>query len=827
MSYDVAIDAGHAGFGVTPGKRTPAGEYEWNFNNIAAVACINHLEANGVKTYRLDDRTGRTDVSLAERTRRANNSGARALVSIHANANTGVWSAGWGGTETYVPGGNNSGSRRLANCVHPRLLNAMQLQNRGIKTANFYIIWNTNMPSILVETGFMDSTIDIVRLRNNAVMRNAGVEIAKGIMEYLGVRGNKTATSTPKTTPAPSKPAANQKLYRIRKSWNDSKSQIGAYQSLDAATKVAQGRSGYKVYNDAGKQVWPKSQMYRVRKSWSDAKSQKGAFKELAGAKAAADKHPGYNVYDADGKRVYKGQQSDNLFRVRKKWSDAKTQKGAFKELSSAKAEADKHTGYKVYDGNGKVVYTPSKKTEPKADKLFRVRKKWSDVKSQKGAFKELASAKAEADKHSGYRVFDGNGKVVYTPPTKPQPPKDNLYRVRKAADDSKSQKGAFKELSSAKAEADKHKGYHVFDDKMKRVYTSGDDKPKQKTTTDLYRVRKSAKDAKSQKGAFTELASAKALADANAGYKVYDGGGQLIYTPKKTSSKPEPAPANTLYRVRKKWTDAQSQVGAFQNLDSAKALADTYKGYSVFDDRGVNVYKGDAKKATKEAPKPVAPKDDKDHTGHTDIIGKMEVDAKRMAAFLKSVNPNFKDTDEVAKAFVAMGEKYGVRGDIAFAQSIIETGWFRFEGGTAVTPDQHNYCGMGVTSLGKKGNSFDTVQDGVEAQIQHLFGYATTDDIPSDRILSPRLQYVTRGIAPHWEDLSMRWAMNENYGKHILEVYDRMAAFNIKDEKNEKPAKDTPKAEAPKADKKEEVDVSLLNKVLDLAFSFFTKKKK
>lgn len=44
---------------------------------------------------------------------------------------------------------------------------------------------------------------------------------------------------------------------------------------------------------------------YRVRKSWDDAKSQLGAYTILANAKAMADKHPGYEVYDWNGKLVY------------------------------------------------------------------------------------------------------------------------------------------------------------------------------------------------------------------------------------------------------------------------------------------------------------------------------------------------------------------------------------------------------------------------------------------------------------------------------------------------------------------------------------------
>lgn len=46
---------------------------------------------------------------------------------------------------------------------------------------------------------------------------------------------------------------------------------------------------------------------------------------------------------------------------------------------------------------------------------LYRVRKTWKDVKSQKGAFNNLSNAKKCADQNSGYSVFDENGKAVYT----------------------------------------------------------------------------------------------------------------------------------------------------------------------------------------------------------------------------------------------------------------------------------------------------------------------------------------------------------------------------------------------------------------------------
>lgn len=68
------------------------------------------------------------------------------------------------------------------------------------------------------------------------------------------------------------------------------------------------------------------------------------------------------------------------LYRVRKSWSDAASQKGAFRDLSNAKACADKNLGYSVYDENGKVVYSTSTAFQP-----YTVRVSISDLRIRKG----------------------------------------------------------------------------------------------------------------------------------------------------------------------------------------------------------------------------------------------------------------------------------------------------------------------------------------------------------------------------------------------------------------------------------------------------------
>lgn len=62
----------------------------------------------------------------------------------------------------------------------------------------------------------------------------------------------------------------------------------------------------------------------------------------------------------------------------------------------------------------GNASDTPAQPKPPAQKTLYRVRKSWSDTKSQLGAFSVLANAKSLVDKNPGYKVFDESGKVVY-----------------------------------------------------------------------------------------------------------------------------------------------------------------------------------------------------------------------------------------------------------------------------------------------------------------------------------------------------------------------------------------------------------------------------
>lgn len=159
-------------------------------------------------------------------------------------------------------------------------------------------------------------------------------------------------------------------------------------------------------------------------------------------------------------------------------------------------------------------------------------------------------------------------------------------------------------------------------------------------------------------------------------------------------------------------------------------------------------------------------------------IMGEPEIDAATLHRFVTVQNPDF--DREIAEAYISVGRRYGIRGDIALCQSILETGWFKFADGTAVRAEQHNYCGLGVVRLGQTGHSFDTVEKGVTAQIQHLFAYACKSPLPEgEELLDPRFKLVNRGVAPTWQELSGRWAANTRYARSIMKLYVQLKRFS------------------------------------------------
>lgn len=193
----IALDAGH---GIhTPGKRSPDDEREWTFNNKVLLVCMEKLKTyTDVEILRVDDPTGKTDVSLQIRTNKANAWKADAYVSIHHNANTAKWGP-WGGVETFTMDHSNANPKSvaLAKAVHPGIVSAMGLRDRGLKKKNLHVLRETNMPAILTEGGFMDSTSDIHALRSDAKLKEQGEAIAAGIVAYFRLKGGVSTSTKP------------------------------------------------------------------------------------------------------------------------------------------------------------------------------------------------------------------------------------------------------------------------------------------------------------------------------------------------------------------------------------------------------------------------------------------------------------------------------------------------------------------------------------------------------------------------------------------------------------------------------------------------------
>lgn len=166
---------------------------------------------------------------------------------------------------------------------------------------------------------------------------------------------------------------------------------------------------------------------------------------------------------------------------------------------------------------------------------------------------------------------------------------------------------------------------------------------------------------------------------------------------------------------------------------------------------------------------------------GFTRITGEAVATVGQMQAYIRAVNPSVPQSIiNMIPFYISEGKEEGIRGDVAFAQSCLETGNFVFSG-SAVTLDQNNFCGMGVTSNGMKGNSFDTPQLGIRAQIQHLKAYANSDPLVNGCI-DPRFKYVSRGSAEFVEWLGIQenpqgkgWAAGAKYGEKILNILNKI----------------------------------------------------
>lgn len=163
--------------------------------------------------------------------------------------------------------------------------------------------------------------------------------------------------------------------------------------------------------------------------------------------------------------------------------------------------------------------------------------------------------------------------------------------------------------------------------------------------------------------------------------------------------------------------------------------------------------------------------------TADTSIIGTPIATQQQCVRYLLRNNPHPNlnvSAEEIVAYYYEEGAREGIRPDVAFCQALKETGFFRYGGD--VIPEQNNYCGLGTTGGGVKGEFFATPQLGVRAHIQHLLAYSSTRR-PSMPVVDPRYGLVRQAYGSRtlgtWQDLNGRWAVpGRYYGQEILSMF-------------------------------------------------------
>ncbi|AFZ56164.1 N-acetylmuramoyl-L-alanine amidase [Anabaena cylindrica FACHB-243] len=175
----VMIDPGHGG--KDPGAVGIGGIQEKNLilpisKRVAAI-----LQQNGVQAVLTRD----SDyfVTLPGRVAMAERANADVFVSIHANS-VGLSRPDVSGLETYYYENGLS----LARTVHNRILQSVNVRDRKVRKARFFVLRKSSMPSILVEVGYVTGREDVAKLKTSAYQNQMAEAIAQGILQYLKQR---------------------------------------------------------------------------------------------------------------------------------------------------------------------------------------------------------------------------------------------------------------------------------------------------------------------------------------------------------------------------------------------------------------------------------------------------------------------------------------------------------------------------------------------------------------------------------------------------------------------------------------------------------------
>ncbi len=186
----IVLDPGHGTDpeGCDPGAIGPSGVQEKDVNLAMALKLAELLRSAGASVYLT--RKGETcPYTLAGRACYANDIGADLFISIHSNAS---YSAAASGTSTYfyAPPGSDLGQQRqerqrLAAAIQDALVAAAGRRDIGVLEANFSVLRNSNIPSVLVETAFISNPEEERLLASPAFQARVAEGIFNGINNYF------------------------------------------------------------------------------------------------------------------------------------------------------------------------------------------------------------------------------------------------------------------------------------------------------------------------------------------------------------------------------------------------------------------------------------------------------------------------------------------------------------------------------------------------------------------------------------------------------------------------------------------------------------------
>ncbi len=168
-------------------------------------------------------------------------------------------------------------------------------------------------------------------------------------------------------------------------------------------------------------------------------------------------------------------------------------------------------------------------------------------------------------------------------------------------------------------------------------------------------------------------------------------------------------------------------------------------------------------------------------------IFGEPTATKSQAVAYIKMNNPLVRlscSVEELVALYWEEALRENVRPDLALAQSLVETGVYRYGGD--VQHHQNNFCGLGTTGGGVRGAAFATPKLGVRAHIQHLLAY-TQAKRPSTEIVDPRYELahnirLERGVVDTWYGLNGTWAMGSLYCEKIMATYQKILAQQVQE---------------------------------------------